>query len=208
MKILKKENIWLIEDYEASKIENCNIYIKNDWPHNFNSSQNKKLFACGICNPKLQSKVWFTDSTIDYELACNHIKNILIAQEYSKQQQQDRPWPNNWSFPTTCLEVDKCNLLIDEIKNPDKLQTYFSDSLENIDSLMPYPTYYDTIKYIDFKLKKYQVIKNNSIYNCNCKKMFKCNHIKNVILYEKKKDTIINLVLFLVQKYFESLNLF
>ena len=85
----KKENIWLIEDYEASKFDNYNIYIKNDWPHNFISSQNKKLFACGICNPKLQSKVKFI-----FKCAC-------LIPEFQQA------WGANWKTRRATLDRKK-----------------------------------------------------------------------------------------------------
>jgi len=197
MNILQKnENSWIVEDYDLCHQDNCFIYIKNDFSQNFINSQNKKFFSCGICNPNLQSKIWFSNTKLDYDLACNHIKNIILAQEYSKYQYSNTLWPKYLIYPTTYLDLLKCDLINKQIDNINKLKLDF-----NI-----YINYYDKINYIDFRLTKYQVIKNKSRFFCNCKYINNCNHIKNVKIYDKKNDIIINLVLFLVHKYFDSLN--
>tara|TARA_B100001093_G_scaffold283098_1_gene270481 strand:- start:431 stop:1069 length:639 start_codon:yes stop_codon:yes gene_type:complete len=210
MKICQKsEYKWNIKENTIVKLNNNPIYIKNNWPSAIQTTSHKKLFSCGICNRAIQSKLWFSDTLLDFDLACNHIKSILIAIEYSQQQNPKRLWPKNWPFPCCELEIEKCNLIIDEINNPNKLQTYFADSFENLNTLMPYPIYYDTINYCDFITSNYQITKYRGHYQCNCNDYtnnFLCKHINKLIKMENKKDKIINLALLITWKYFDSLN--
>jgi len=209
MKICQKsECLWNIKENTIVKLDNNPIYIKNNWSP-IQSTNNKNLFSCGICNRAIQSKLWFSNTILDYDLACNHIKSILIAIEYSEQQNPKRLWPADWPFPCSELEIEKCNLIINEINNPNKIQTYFPDSFENLDTLMPYPVYYDTINYCDLIISDYQIIKDRSHYKCNCydyRHNFSCKHINNLIKFENKKDKIIYLALLITSKYFNSLN--
>jgi len=210
MKICQKsEYLWTVKENKITKLNNNPIYIKNTWPSTIQTINHKKLFSCGICNRAIQSKIWFSNTTLDYDLACNHIKSILIALEYSEQQNSKRLWPHNWPFPSSEFEIQKCNLIITQINNPYKLQTYFSDSFENLNTLMPYPVYYDTINYCDLITCNYKIIKDRGHYKCNCSDYninFSCKHISNIIKDEKQKDKIINLTLLIVRKYFDSLN--
>lgn len=210
MKIYQKsEYSWNIKENKIVRLNNNHIYIKNNWPSNIVTTNHKKFFSCGICNREMQSKLWFSNTLLDYDLACKHIKSVLIALEYSQQENTKRSWPESWPFPSSESEIEKCNLLLNEINNPEKLQTYFADSFENLDTFVSWPVYYDTINYCDFIISDYKIIKHRGHYRCNCSDYafnFSCKHINTLVKFEKKKDNIISLALLITKKYFDSLN--
>lgn len=212
--IEEKENCWNFDSFEFNLNDKKPIYIYNNIPHSINSFSKKIKFSCGICCRNLQSKIWFSDSEADYDLACSHIKWILIAKEYSCQQDiNKRPWPNNYLFPTTYQQVKLCTLIIKNLKRPNLSQTYFSDSIENIDSLPPYPVIYDTMYFPDIFYVKNKIVKKRGIFFCNCdldkyyksfNNNFNCHHCIDIINLENSKQRLREFILFLVFKYFQN----
>jgi hypothetical protein len=201
------ENNWSLREKVIKKQKNKNIYINNKYPLNFNTSSHKKVFSCGICSLKMQSKIWFSNSKYDYSIACNHIKDIILAIEYSNQQNSIREWPKEWPFPYDRLTIEKYILLNNELNNPNKKQTYFQDSFENLDSLIPIPTYYDTINYYNYDYNDYNIVKKYGKFYCNCCNFSiynTCEHIDLLVLKEKKLLSIINISLLLANKFFEE----
>lgn len=208
-----KENVWSFSALEF-KINNVKpIYINNNIPHSIQSSKKINMYSCGICCRNLQSKLWFNETESDYDLACSHIKWILIAKEYNRQQDiNKRPWPNNYLFPTTYDQVKLCSIINNNLQKPNLRQTYFSDAIENIDSLPPYPVIYDTIYFPNIIYCKNRIVKKKGIFTCNCdidkyyknfSNNFNCNHCIEIINFENDKQRLREFILFLVFKYFE-----
>jgi hypothetical protein len=208
-----KEDSWLCSSLEFKNTDTKPIYINNNLPHMINTTSRKNMYSCGICCRNLQSKIWFQECETDYDIACSHIKWILIAREYSRQQDiNKRPWPNNYLFPTTYEQVKLCGIINDNLNKPNLRQTYFSDALENIDSLPPYPIMYDTIYFPDIIYVNNAIVKSKGVFSCNCdldkyyksfNKNFNCHHCINIINFENEKQRLREFILFLVFKYFD-----
>ena len=200
------ENKWEIFYSDIKVKDHLNIYINSQYPSNFNTTNNRKLYSCGICSPLLQSKIWFTNNKIDYNLACIHLKKVFIALDpRTSYNNEDNLFLNTLN---NSYENKVINLLRLQIENPNKRQIYFPDCFENLSSLMPEPQLYDCINYCEKVEEKFTIYKNFRNYKCNCNNSLnankiECIHIKDTKRYENKKQKIIILGLLITRKYFE-----
>ena len=200
------ENEWEIISSKIQIIDNLNIYINSQYPSNFNTTNNRKLYSCGICCPDLQSKFWFTNCKSDYNIACIHLKKVFIALDpRSNYNNEDNLFLNILNDEN---EKQIIKLLKMQLENPNKRQIYFPDSFENLSSLMPDPQLYDCINYCKKVKEKFTIFKNYRIYSCSCNKYLnsnnsECIHIQTVKAKEEKNHKIINLGLLISRKYFE-----
>lgn len=157
--------------------------------------------VCRICPEGLQSKHIFTNTISDYNIACRHIQDVILAIEYKNQQNPLRPWPDEWPFPCTSESVCKCNSIIDS-KLDKKLNKFLNKKkivhIENI----------ETLSYFDKLIDNYSIIKENGKYTCTCKGYFykkNCKHINFLYTQEQKYIKMISLSIFLAFKYFNYL---
>ena len=213
------ENKWRVENQIFINSQEKCIYIQNQYPSNFHSlSKCKNQFSCGICKLDRQSKIWFGLNQEDYDLGCIHIKELISAIYWGRENINISYISNgmlpilNYTVPQTYLEVERAKILLSNLSTPVTRQIFFIRNDQCLIESESSSASYNTISYPELKWNENIVLYNKRQYNCTCKhrqtrlfnNKYVCEHIIKVVEDEEIKTRKLDLVLFLINKYFEN----
>ena len=213
------ENRWKVGNHIFSNSDEKCIYIQNQYPSNFYSlSKCKNQFSCGICKQTRQSKIWFGLNQEDYDLGCIHIKELISAIYWGRENINISNISTGmlpfleYRVPRSYIEVERAKILLCNLCTPLTKQIYFIRNEECLIESEASSASYNIISYPELKWNENIVSYNKRQYNCTCKhrqtrlfnNKYVCEHIIKVVQDEEIKSRKLDLVLFLVNKYFEN----
>jgi len=212
-----EENTWRVGNSIFVNSEEKCIYIQNQYPSNFRSlSSCKNQFSCGICKQEIQSKKWFGLNQQDYELGCIHIKHLISAIYWGRENinisyiTTGRLPYLAYAVPSTCLEVERAKIILSNLSLPIIKQVLFMRNIECLGETESLSASYNIICYPELKWSENIVKYSKRNYKCTCSNniynngKYVCDHILKVVGDEEIKTRKLGLVLFLINKYFEN----